>query len=215
MWMLEHCRVRHDLVFFLDADEQVTPAMAAELRGLIAGGMPFDALAVKPVNVFLGRPLRFAYGHPRVRRIFRREAVRFRGEGAREYSDRPAREGVLRAVLLHHDRKPIARWVEKHLRNADREARLQFDPGPPRAPADHRRLSPRIRLKLLVRERIWNRLPLFVRPTLYFFYRYIVQLGFLDGRAGFVYCALHAFWYPTMIDVKLLELRRGREHPAP
>ena len=49
-------------------------------------------------------------------------------------------------------------------------------------------------------------MPLFVRPFVYFGYRYILKLGFLDGPTGFLFHFLQAFWFRLIIDVKLLDL---------
>jgi hypothetical protein len=54
----------------------------------------------------------------------------------------------------------------------------------------------------------WIRLPLYIRPFLYFIYRYFIRLGFLDGRMGFIYHILQAFWYRLLIDIKIAELRQ-------
>jgi len=54
----------------------------------------------------------------------------------------------------------------------------------------------------------WYQLPLYVRPFLYFFYRYFLRLGFRDGADGFLYHFLHAFWFRLMIDIKISELRQ-------
>jgi hypothetical protein len=62
--------------------------------------------------------------------------------------------------------------------------------------------------KRWLRERVWNRLPLLLRPMLYFFYRYFLRLGFLDGKAGLIYHFLQGLWFPFLIDVKYLELKR-------
>ena len=58
---------------------------------------------------------------------------------------------------------------------------------------------------------LWRRLPLFLRPLLYFGYRYFVRRGFLDGRVGFLYHFMHAFWYRTLIDIKIAGIRRQME----
>jgi hypothetical protein len=52
----------------------------------------------------------------------------------------------------------------------------------------------------------YYRLPLFVRPFLYFLYRYFVLLGILDGKQGFVFHFLQAFWFRLVVDVRLEEL---------
>ena len=54
----------------------------------------------------------------------------------------------------------------------------------------------------------WCRLPLYVRPFIYFFYRYIVRLGFLDGKTGFVYHFLQAFWFRLIVDIKKSKLKQ-------
>lgn len=54
----------------------------------------------------------------------------------------------------------------------------------------------------------WLRLPLFFRPVLYFVYRYILALGFLDGRGGFLYAALQGFWLRLVVDWKTTQLRK-------
>lgn len=54
----------------------------------------------------------------------------------------------------------------------------------------------------------WYRMPLYVRPVLYFMYRYLFRMGFLDGVNGFIYHSLHAFWFRLLVDIKIAELRR-------
>ena len=58
------------------------------------------------------------------------------------------------------------------------------------------------------RKNVWATLPLYLRPSLYFVYRYVLRLGFLDGKEGFVFHVLQAFWYRLLVDIELDELRR-------
>ena len=51
-------------------------------------------------------------------------------------------------------------------------------------------------------------LPLFLRPCLYFLYRYFFLLGILDGGTGFLFHFLQAFWFRLVVDVRLAELLR-------
>src|SRR5262249_14025123 len=53
----------------------------------------------------------------------------------------------------------------------------------------------------------WLGLPLFLRPVLYFVYRYLIAGGFLDGRAGFLYHVLQGFWLRLIVDWKTVQLR--------
>jgi hypothetical protein len=49
-------------------------------------------------------------------------------------------------------------------------------------------------------------MPTVARATLYFVYRYVFRLGFLDGKEGFLFHALQGFWYRTLVDAKLLDI---------
>lgn len=60
---------------------------------------------------------------------------------------------------------------------------------------------------------IYNKLPLFFRPFIFFIYRYFMQLGFIEGKRGFIWSILQCFWYRMLVDVKIFELynRVGRK----
>ncbi|MFZ2980432.1 MAG: glycosyltransferase family 2 protein, partial [Sphingobium sp.] len=63
-------------------------------------------------------------------------------------------------------------------------------------------------VKRWAKEYIYNRLPFWVGPLGYFFYRYFIQLGFLDGRSGLIYHFLQGFWYRFLVGAKIEELER-------
>jgi hypothetical protein len=56
---------------------------------------------------------------------------------------------------------------------------------------------------------LYDRFPLFVRPFIYFFIRYFLRLGFLDGKRGLIFHFLQCFWFRFLIDAKIYELRKG------
>lgn len=55
-------------------------------------------------------------------------------------------------------------------------------------------------------KQIWWRLPRYVRPSIYFFYRMVIQLGILDGQTGIIFHFLQAFWFRLIVDIKISEL---------
>ena len=66
----------------------------------------------------------------------------------------------------------------------------------------------RARATRFMKVHLYYRIPYPVSSTLYFLYRYVAQLGFLDGRAGFVYHFLQGWWYNLLVGAKAEEMRR-------
>jgi hypothetical protein len=102
----------------------------------------------------------------------------------------------------------IGTWTLRHTRWADLEAREILS-------GQHH--GPRVRPTLFgtpierrrwLREGLYVRSPLFARAFLYWFYRYIIRLGFLDGKQGFIFHFLQGLWFRLLVDIKLDELRR-------
>jgi hypothetical protein len=61
-------------------------------------------------------------------------------------------------------------------------------------------------LKRALKNNLYLKLGGGARARLYFFYRYVFRLGFLDGREGWYFHALQGFWYRTLVDAKILEI---------
>jgi hypothetical protein len=67
-------------------------------------------------------------------------------------------------------------------------------------------------MKRFIKERIYNRIPFPISTLGYFLYRYIVQLGFLDGREGLIYHGLQGYWYRFLVGAKVMEFDRAIRH---
>lgn len=198
-WLLEAAAVDTKYVLFLDADESISDSLAREIADVTERGQA-DFASFPVENLFLGRVIKFAYGHPNVSRLFRTsKSPSYVTEGARDYPTRIGIEEKLKSPLLHEDRKPLDIWFQKHIVNAQREAsyilgrgKSEYDQG----------------LKTFIRDKVWLRLPMFLRPLMYFFYRYIMRGGFLDGYPGFIFCFFQAYSYQTMISVFVYNKKR-------
>ena len=64
-------------------------------------------------------------------------------------------------------------------------------------------------VKRWLKEEIYARLPGGFRAFAYFFYRYVIRLGFLDGQAGTAFHFLQGFWYRYLVDAKVAEVKRA------
>ena len=59
---------------------------------------------------------------------------------------------------------------------------------------------------------IYYKLPLFIRAVLYFLYRFIFKLGFLDAKEGIVYHFWHGLWYRMLVDVNIRRLKKSKKY---
>ncbi len=212
-WALEHLPFSNDWVLMLDADERVPAALAAEIARVVSDLPNGQAgFYLKFRHIFLNRWLKHGGLYPAwVLRLFRRQRVRIEERPLNEHAILDGAAGYLQQPFDHEDRKPLADWVARHNRYAGLEAEEFLQ----ETVAGGYRSSIRIRLrgsqaerKRWIKLKIWNRLPLLLRPFLFFFRNYFLKLGFLDGRAGLVYHVLWSFWYPFLVSARILEGRR-------
>ena len=215
-WALEQLPLKATWVLRLDADERVTPELADELRAnLPTVDEDIGGFYLKRRVYFMGRWIRHGGYYPTwLLRLWRRD-----GAIAEERLRDPHPHMILRhgraAYLQHdieeHNRKGLFDWSEKHNQYALAEAQALMA-GPPRQEIRPSLFgSPEARKRWL-RKRIYNRAPLFLRAFLYFVYRYVFRLGFLDGRRGLVFHFIQGFWYRFQVDAFILEQgMRSRE----
>jgi glycosyltransferase involved in cell wall biosynthesis len=212
-WGLDNLPIRNEWVLILEADQAVTPELRAELAALLArpdSQVREDGFYIRRRQIFRGKPLRFGgYGSKLLLKLFRRS----RGElDPVEQDTRVYVRGAvgrLRAPLEEWNLKEdaILFYLQKHLRYAEAFAREERERRRRHLPW---KLTPRLfgtpDERVLWLKTRYYRMPLFVRPVLYFLYRYFFLLGILDGKTGFLFHFLQAFWFRLVVDVRLEEL---------
>lgn len=208
-WAMESAGLRHEWVLHLDADEVVTPELAAELAERLKAVAPGTAGFQLARKTMLGeRWLRFSATYPvYVPRLVRRDRVRFEafGHGERVGSADGEFEYLKEPCLHYNFSKGWADWFERHNRYSSHEAeRILGIMAGHEALALHECLSlDPVRRRAALR-RLSYRLP--GRAFLRFVYIYLLRLGFLDGRDGLTYARLQSM-YETMITLKVRERR--------
>lgn len=205
-WCLEELPFTQDWVLYLDADEIVTPELAAEIRHVTGRSSPAAAYDVKLNYVFLGRRLR--HGHKVSKRILARRASlvwpqvndlgainMWEVEGHYQPSVLGS-TGKLHACLIHDDPDPLYTYFDRHNRYSDWEAHMA---PVSRESAGAHEATRNARLRRIV--------PL--KPLAFPVYSYFLRGGFLDGRAGLHYALANSFYY-WQVAVKRLANRTQR-----
>ena len=168
-WAMD--RAEHPWVLIVDADERVTAELAREIVELLSRGPDAAHYSIRRQNIFVDRIIRHSgWSTDKVVRLIRNGTVRY--PNRRVHADmRP--EGptpTMTAPLLHYTFRSFSQYLEKFQRYAEWGAAEAFKRGKNPGVAE-----------------------LFFRPAWRFFRMYVLQAGFLDGRHGFVLCALQAY----------------------
>ena len=216
-WALDTLPLTYDWVLLLDADEALTPELALEIQQAIQDHR-FDGYYISLQMHFLGRRLRHCGADFRKLSLFRRGQGRFEcrfreqnaSMGDMEVHEHVIVEGqtaTLRNSLVHYNVESLSRYIRKHdeYSNWEAEAWLQKEDR-------YGDLSPSL-FGTQAQRRRWLKAKLFFIPGssfLFFLYRYLFRLGFLDGVPGLLYCGFQGIQF-FHIKAKTYELRTKRE----
>ena len=108
---------------------------------------------------------------------------------------------TLKNDCLHYDCKDLTSFVSKHNSYASREVTDYYA----RQNKQQSALYQQAEITKRLRDGLYYKLPKFFRAKLYFWYRYYLQLGFLDGTAGKIYALIQAYFYRVLVDAKIYE----------
>ena len=217
-WAMESLPLAYDWIFLVDADEAMTPELASEIQDAIRNP-DCDGYYVALRMFFLGRELRHSGANFYKLSLFRRGKGRFEcrlREQDQSMADMEVHEHIvlesetnrktekLRHPLLHHNVESLSRYIRKHDEYSNWEARVWLE-----GEANAKDLAPSFFGSQAQRRR-WLRKKFFAipgSPVLFFLYKYIFFLGFLDGVPGLIYCGLQAVQF-FHSKAKIYELKR-------
>lgn len=213
-WAINNIDIKSEWILRLDSDEYLSNELIYNLNNTISkidysvNGITFNRLMY-----FMGKPLKRGgmYPIPHLR-IWRN------GFGYCEQRWMDERIIIKSGSTIHvlgdfidNNLNDITWWINKHNHYATREVidflnskYLFYNED------DLSENNGKGRRKIKF---IYNKLPLFLRPFIFFIYRYFIQLGFIEGKRGFIWSILQCFWYRMIVDVKIFEVysRAGRK----
>ena len=211
-WALANGRIESDWVMRIDADEYLDEDLALSLPLALGGAAEtIGGFEINRRIRFLGRTIRHGGMAPlRVTRVWRNGWAVCESRWTDEHMVL-TRGRLARAngAFIDENLRPLTWWTKKHNDYSSREAIIQLDEqlqlglNDP-LPAG---LNPQARRKRWLKTRVYARLPLGVRPWLYFFYRAVLRLGFLDGVRGMTFHTMQGLWYRLLVDAKVMEVR--------
>lgn len=214
-WALDNASIKTKWVLRLDADEYLTDELKAELcEKLPVLSDEYTGIILHLRRVFLGRTIRrggtnnvtqmriFQYGKARseVRQmdehieLLEGKPIEFKGEWADDNLNN------------------ISWWTQKHVGYAIREAvdllDIEYDLTGSAQADENIQITEDAKAKR-AKKHSYAKKPLFWRSFAYFIYRYFFRLGFLEGKEGFMWHFFQGWWYRSLVDAKVWEIKKA------
>jgi len=204
-WAIDNLEITKSWQLHLDADENVSEDLVREIEA-IPETAAMDGYLVARYLKFMGRVLRHNLAPTYHMRLFRSGRGRCEARMYDQHFICFGPVGTLNHSMVDDIGMPLTEWTRRHNQWADAEVK-ELRMKRANAEIQGRWFGNKIQVKRKLRQ-CYENLPLFVRPGVLFFYRYILTGGFLDGREGLIFCVLQTFWFRFLIDAKLFEAER-------
>lgn len=211
-WALDNLPIKSEWVLRLDADEYLLPDLITEMQAKVPQ-LPCHVTGVelKRRHIFMERWMRRGTYPVKILRLFRY------GKAVCEQRLMDEHICLLEGICVtfdndfcDHNLHNLTWWITKHNGYAIREAvellDIEFNLFPPHESLP---MLAEQAAKKRIRKQKYARMPLFWRAFMYFFLRYIVKGGFLEGKEGFLWHFLQGWWYRTLVDAKIFEIKKA------
>lgn len=210
-WAMDNCDIQTEWVLRLDADETLDEELCRNINNFIShDGYGHNGAIFNRKHIFLGKWIKHGGRYPLpMLRLFRTGYAHIEQRWMDEHIvlDKGT-STVLKGGFSDDNLNPVSWFIDKHNKYATREmVDIKLNQLFPKCDSQITgQTGIAIRLKRFLKQNIYLKLPYFVRPFLYFIFRYFFQFGFLDGARGFAYHFMQGFWYRALVDLKCLEV---------
>ena len=183
-WALDNLPIKATWVLRLDADEYLTAETAARLRDELPRlSDEVAGLTLELKRKFLGGEIRHGTNGIRLLRAWRYGKGRLEDRAMDEHAIVDGEVIDFDGAFYDDNLNTMDWWREKHRGYARREA-----------------VDALAGEKFKSSKAFYYRCPRYLRAVAYFLYRYVLRLGFLDGRAGWMWHFWQGLWYRWLVD---------------
>ncbi|UCS93977.1 glycosyltransferase family 2 protein [Echinicola marina] len=211
-WALDNLPIQTQWVLRLDADEYLLPELRQEIGSLLPGiDASVNGIIFKRRHIFLGKWVKKGTYPVNLLRLFRYGKAVCEQRWMDEHIQLLEGKTITaQHDFVDHNLHSIGWWTSKHNGYAIREAVELLDvefhlleqskvPGQ----LGEQAVAKRKRKLQYVKQ------PLFWRSFAYFIYRYLLKGGFTEGKEGFLWHFLQGWWYRTLVDAKIYEIKKA------
>lgn len=213
-WALENLPIKTEWVLNLDADHRITEELRTELIEIFSNNdIPHQikGYLISRKTIFMGKWIRYGGQFPSYHSVLFRKDCGYCED--KEYDQHFVVEGEkvkLKGTIIDIITDSLTRFTLRHNKWSSLESNQQNNDSATKKTINAKVFGNPIERKRYLKN-IYYSLPLFVRPFLYFNYRYFLRLGFLDGKEGLIFHFLQGFWFRFLIDAKIYELKKSKK----
>ena len=211
-WGLDNLPISSNWILRLDADEYLTDELIQELNEKLPSISENVSGLIFPLKrYFLDTYVRRGIGKMNLLRLFRKGQGRCEDRWMDEHIKISSGESVLlNNAFCDHNLNNIGWWTVKHNQYSIREAidLLNIEIGLFEVSNEEEGLSKDATVKRKGKHH-YAKMPLFFRSFVYFLYRYFIKLGFIEGKEAFLWHFLQGWWYRTLVDAKVYEIKKN------
>jgi glycosyltransferase involved in cell wall biosynthesis len=214
-WALKNLPIATPWVLNMDADHRMTPELAIEINQVLTKPIEENTkgFLISRRTIFLGQWMKHGGHYPVYHAIlFKKDFGHCEDKLYDQHFVVNGHCETLKSDMIDTLTDSLQSFTERHNRWSTLEAEDQFykytlknKTGLVKAKALGNAQQRRRYAKS-----IYEKFPLFVRPFIYFFVRYFLKLGFLDGKKGLVFHFLQGFWFRFLVDAKIYELKKKK-----
>lgn len=215
-WALNNIKFKTDWILRLDADEYLENDLILEINNKLPTlDKEIVGINFKRKHIFLNKWIKYGGRYPLILlRLWRNGHGYIENRWMDEHIlIKNGKTTLFKNNFCDHNLNNLSFFTNKHDWYASREAidilleELNYNDNKDKL--EKKNTSSNAFFKRTLKEKLYNNLPIGLRSSFYFIYRYFFLLGFLDGNKGFIYHFLQGFWYRVLVDSKLLEFKEA------
>ena len=213
-WGLINAPICTQWVLRLDADEYLLPELVKELQEKLPSiSEDVNGIIFNRRHIFMDKWMKRGIYPVKLLRVFRYG----KGMCEQRLMDEHIQLTEGRAVEFEHDfcdhnLNNLSWFCHKHVNYAIREAvdllDIELDLTGVAESDENKQISKQAQKKRMKKHQ-YVKQPLFWRAFAYFCYRYFLKGACLDGKVGFIWTFLQGWWYRTLVDAKVFEIKRA------
>lgn len=218
-WALDNLDIRNEWILRLDADEYLTEELKQEIGDIFnirtsdvtrtsdVPKLDINGFYIKRRVYFMNRWIKHGGYYPVwFLRLFKKGKARYEQREVDEHlvlSEKTA--GFLKFDFVDDNKNDLFWWTQRINNYTSREVLARLREKEADSGLKSRLIGGQAERKRWLRKNFYYKLPLFIRAFIYFFYRYIIRFGFLDGKEGLIFHFLQGCWNQFLVDAKIYE----------